>query len=126
MAETEEWGQEKVRVEEEELTEQVVQAVEDQLDGNPIQKRGRGRPKGRGSTVTERLVENATIPIGRRRSAAHPSDWRPKDDNLTAGVTPRQKDLTSTTTRPSFYLIGKPPTSLAFSKLPPKSGFPIK
>ena len=53
MAETEEWLLGKVMVEEEELTEQVMPAVEDQLDRNSIEKRGRGRPKGRGSKVTE-------------------------------------------------------------------------
>ena len=51
-----------------------------------------------------------------RRPAASSSTWIPTD-NRTAGVTVRAKDPTATSSGPSFYLMGKGPTSLRNSKL---------
>ena len=63
----------------------------------------------RGSHVTDR-----------RRPDAPSSTWIVRD-NRTVGVAPRAKDLTATSSRPSFYLVGKCPTSLRNSKLPKTS-----
>ena len=78
----------------------------------------RGRSKGKGCTWVDILTAGRGSPVtGRRRPAAHSSTWIPRY-NRTAGVTPRVKNPTATSSRPSLYLVGKYPKSLRNSKLP--------
>ena len=81
----------------------------------------RGRPKGKGRIRVDILTADQGSPVtAKRRPAAPSSSWIPRD-NRTAGVTPRAKDPTATSSRPPFYLVGKCPTSLRSSKLPKTS-----
>ena len=81
----------------------------------------KGQPKGKGRTRVDIVTAERGFHVtDRRRPAASSSTWILRD-NRTAGVTLRAKDLTATSSRPSFYLMGKCPTSLRNSKLPKTS-----
>ena len=92
-------------------------------DGDMEDRVRRGRPKGKGRSHLEVLKEDVTSPVTSKRRTTSPttSSWTPRQDERAAGTIPKQRDSTSTTTRPSFYIVGKAPTSLNMSKLP-KSG----
>ena len=79
--------------------------------------KARARPEGKRRTRVDILTaDRGSHVTDRRRPAALTSTWIPRD-NRTAGVTLRAKDHTATSSRPSFYLMGKGPTSLRNSKL---------
>ena len=80
-----------------------------------------GCSKGKGRTWVDILAAERDSPVtGRRRPTAPSSTWIPRD-NRTAVVTSRAKDTTATSSRPSFYLVGKCPTSVRNPKLPKTS-----
>ena len=70
-----------------------------------------GRPWGsKGKTVP------VTV-LGPRRPPAPSPVFQPRD-NKTEGVMTKKKDPSSTSTRTSYFLVGKPPLAFSFSKLP--------
>ena len=70
-----------------------------------------GRPSGsKGKTVP------VTV-LGPRRPPAPSPVFQPRD-NKTEGVMTKKKDPSSTSTRTSYFLVGKPPLAFSFSKLP--------
>ena len=82
----------------------------------------RGRPSGKGKSQVDQLTESVSCPAPTRRRIANSSNLKPPETKIkTPATTPRQKNPCSTSTRPTYYLIGRPPTSLINSKLP-KSG----
>ena len=82
----------------------------------------RGRPSGKGKSQVDQLTESVSCPAPTRRRIANSSNLKPPETKIkTPATTPWQKDPCSTSTRLTYYLIGRPPTSLINSKLP-KSG----
>ena len=103
----------------EDIPEEVDNGVQDEENGN------RGRLK-RGRAVRTRLEilkEGQTLPDTARRRTASPitTAWTPRVDDRTGGTVPKQANPSTTSSRPSFYIVGKALTSLNMSKLP-KSG----
>ena len=85
---------------------------DEDTEGEEGKKKNKGgRPRG-----SKGKTESVTVPGPRRPPAPSPV-FQPRD-NRTAGVLPKKKDPSSTSTRTSFYLVGKPPLAFAFSKLP--------
>ena len=86
-------------------------------------RRKSGRPPGlgKGKSEAEKLAGGLGAPTEGTRNRAPSTSQPPKVSTPTPATTPRQRDPGSTSSRPSYYLLGKPPTSLLNSKLP-KSG----
>ena len=104
-----------------EIDKEVTGEEQDDREADAQGAGKRGRPKGIGRSRLEILKEGFTSPESKRRQTSSPkTDWSWKDDR-TEGTLPKQRDATNSSSRPSFYLLGKAPTSLNMSKLP-KSG----
>ena len=104
-----------------EIDKEVTGEEQDDREADAQGAGKRGRPKGIGRSRLEILKEGFTSPESKRRQTSPPkTDWSWKDDR-TGGTLPKQKDSNYSSSRPSFYLLGKAPTSLNMSKLP-KSG----
>ena len=76
-------------------------------------KKKAGRPRGSKENNNDLLL----IVSNPRRPAKPSPVFQPRNQK-TAGVLPKQKDPSSTSSRTSFYLVGKPPLAFTFSKLP--------
>ena len=96
------------------MQDREQQGREEQVDdteGEGMKKIKRGRPLGsKGKLVSVTVT-------GPRRPPAPSPVFQPRNQK-SAGVLPKQKDSSSTSTRTSYYLVGKPPLSFPFSKLP--------
>ena len=106
----------------EDIPEEVdmeVQGDGEELEVGGKLKRGRAKSTGRRSLV-EILQEGLTSPEPTRRRTSSPSTPAStmRVDTRTSGTAPKQKDASATSARPSFYVLGKAPTSFNMSKLP--------
>ena len=105
-----------------EIDKEVTGEKQDDREADAAQGAAkRGRPKGVGGSRLEILKKGLISPESKRRQTSSPeTDWSWKDDR-TGGTLPKQRDSNDSSSRPSFYFLGKAPTSLNMSKLP-KSG----
>ena len=94
--------------------ERVVIELEAGEENLPKVKRGRPR----GSTEAAAIKDQSPVTLAGKRILLPPSTTPTPRKQPTAGVTPKQKDPSSTATRPNFFLVGKPSGSFGFSKLP--------
>jgi hypothetical protein len=81
----------------------------------------RGRPKGMGRSQLEILKDSDTSLLASKFSrtmSPSTTSGSPRQESRAAGTIPKQKDPSSTATRPFFFIVGKAPTSLSMSKLP--------
>ena len=102
---------------------QTKQDRDKDADAEDLVKVKRGRPKGKGRSHLEILKEDVISPVTSKRRISSPTttSCTVRQDGRAAGTIPRQRDSNSTTSRPSYYIVGKAPISLNMSKLP-KSG----
>ena len=113
---------ERIALEEDLLTELELEATtekETSMEEQASMRKVRGRPKGKGRSQVDFLTEGQMGPTStsRRLLPYTPSNWEPRDKR-TPGVSPRPNLHGSTSSRPSYYLVGRTPTSLTYSKLP--------
>ena len=86
------------------------------------EKRKRGRPAGKCAvrrTQAELLIPGEGMSlVDRHQTIVIPSTSAPKKSKHTKPILPRVRHPSSTSSRITYYLVGKPPLGFGFSKLP--------
>ena len=86
----------------------------------PVKDKGRGSPKGKRRSRLKILTEGQTAPESPRhpKSSPNSTSWSPRSNPGDGPTLPYSAESSSSSSRPSFYLLGKTPPALSMSKIP--------